>query len=128
MTQHRTGTAVAMVLVAMAIASLLMASQASMIIARQRAIRQARAKEQVRWLAESALDRARLHRPQPDQPAEVWRPDVATAGLPPHEVTTRMETFQDGIRLVVIARVGKEGSPNTAQHTLREPLPKETEP
>jgi type II secretory pathway pseudopilin PulG len=116
-----------MVLVAMAIASLLMASQASMMIARQRAVRQARAKEQARWLAESALDRARLIPPRPDQEAEVWQPDVSP-GFPPQEASTRWETGEGQGQLVVVARVGNEGTPQTAQHILREPLPKETEP
>lgn len=129
MTRQRTGTALAMVLVAMAVASLLMASQASMIIARQRVARQARSKAQAQWLADSALERARLLRLQPDQPAEVWRPDISPGGLPPQEATLKMEADGNGgTQLVVIARVGKEGSPSGALHTLREPLPEETEP
>jgi type II secretory pathway pseudopilin PulG len=117
-----------MVLVALAIASLLMASQVSMMIAHQRTVRQARAKEQARWLAESALDRARLSRPQPDQEAAVWRPDVSPAGLPPLAASARLETGKGNGQLVVVARVGKDGTPNIAQHILREPLPKEPEP
>lgn len=129
MTGRRTGTAIAMILVAMAIASLLMTSQAAMIIARQRGIRQARSKAQAQWLAESALDRARLGRPQADQPVEVWRPEVAPADLPPQEAAIRLENdAAEGVRLVVTARVGKADSPNTAQHVLREPIPEETEP
>jgi type II secretory pathway component PulK len=126
MTRNRAGAAIVMVLVAMAVASVLMASQASMIIARQRMARQARSKVQAQWLAESALDRARL---QPRRATEVWRPEVSPANLPPQEATVRLETDEDGAsKLVVIARVGKEMSPTAAQHTLRELLSEETKP
>ena len=129
MRHARAGAAIVMVLVAVSIASLLIASQLSMIVARERAARQLRAKAQAQWLAESALDRARLERPQSDKPDQVWRPDVSGSNLPTHDATIRWETDSASRgTLVVVARVGKQGSPAAAQHTLRELLSPETEP
>jgi hypothetical protein len=128
MNHRRAGTAIVMALVALTIASLVIASQATAIIARQRGMRQARAKAQARWFAESALDRARLSKTQLDGPGQEWRPDVAPSGLPSQAASLHRKTDQDSVELVVVARVGAVDSPDAAQHTLRESLPKETEP
>lgn len=123
MKSRRAGTALAMVLVAGAVASLLMAAQASTMIARQRAARQAILKTQAQWLAESAFDRARVQQLSMDEPAESWQPDVAESSLPPLQASIQVQTSEHGkTTLVVVARVGREGSPNAAQHTLRQAI------
>jgi hypothetical protein len=91
--------------------------------------RQARSKAQAQWLAESTLDRARLHRPSAGQPAETWSPDPEGSSFAAQQATAQLETDQSGVTtLVIVARVGRDGSPTAAQHVIRETLPGETEP
>lgn len=123
MTTRKVGAALAMVLVALAVASLLIAAQAATMITRQRIARQARFKTQAQWLAESALDRARVSQPTVDMPLEAWQPEVIDSKLPPQHASFQVETSDSGqVTLAVVARVGSAAHPQAAQHKLRETI------
>jgi type II secretory pathway pseudopilin PulG len=113
-----------MALVALAIAAMLMAAQASTMLTRQRLQRQLQAKVQAQWLAESALDRARVQRRhQADYAGEAWQPLPAEKSQDrPQPVSIRIETEADRPTLVVVAEVGRAGGPFSARHELRQTL------
>jgi type II secretory pathway pseudopilin PulG len=123
MKSKRSASVLALVLVVMAVASLLMAAQVSTLLARQRLQRQMGRKVQAQWLAESALDRARVQLARSsDYAGETWQPELAEEDQPSLSANIQLETHEVSKTVVTTARAGREDQPLTAQHVVRQQI------